>query len=673
MSRSSHDSQLDSTLDPRRQAAIHQAAWHWLAAGVRGISARLAEEDWRELSSLTVEGAFVTLKRQGHLRACCGIFGRSLPLTDAVQQAATRTATQDTRLPPISLRELPFCDLGVSLLQNFQVLAGDPAERRSGVEVGRHGLHVRQGQHSGLLLPSVATEQGWDAEQFLLQTCRKAGLDSSAWTDPETELSTFETLNLTGPFPDSVLGLMENPPGLHVTEENLALLADHCRQNLWAQALGATPSYYTPGGIDGTVPAVILLVHLPEGDSPLKFIQVALRPGVPLQATLQNLTQAAATHLQQRAMSEEALSKMRVGLAVLTDTALQGTLADPDLRGIEPSRHALMVIEANRTVLAHQPELSAQQLLNRVLEEAKVLHPAAAQLLSLETYSTEPQLLLSNAPPPQPGPTIRPAAVAGTFYPRAVDELRQSIAEMVPTDAPAPGDWPALMVPHAGWKYSGPIAARTWQRVRIPDTVLVIGPKHTPYGVDWGIAPHATWDIPGARIPSEPDLVARLAATIPGLELDAAAHQREHAIEVELPWIHHFAPQARVVGITIGTGDFARCRQFAEGLADVIRSLESPPLLAISSDMNHFADDQNNRRLDRIALDALATRNPETLFRVVRQHQISMCGLLPAVMVMETLRLLGGMTEVEEVAYGTSADVSGDTSRVVGYAGLLLR
>ncbi len=263
--------------------------------------------------------------------------------------------------------------------------------------------------------------------------------------------------------------------------------------------------------------------------------------------------------------------------------------------------------------------------------------------------------------------------MAGTFYPRAADELRQSIAEMVPTDAPAPGDWPALMVPHAGWKYSGPIAARTWQRVRIPDTVLVIGPKHTPYGVDWGIAPHATWDIPGARIPSDPDLVAKLAAMIPGLELDAAAHQREHAIEVELPWIHHFAPQARVVGITIGTGDFARCRQFAEGLADVIRSLESPPLLAISSDMNHFADDQNNRRLDRIALDALATRNPETLFRVVRQHQISMCGLLPAVMVMETLRLLGGMTEVEEVAYGTSADVSGDTSRVVGYAGLLLR
>jgi AmmeMemoRadiSam system protein B/AmmeMemoRadiSam system protein A len=673
MSRSSESILLNSALDSRRQAAIHQAAWHWLAASLQGLNADLVEDDWKEFATLSAEGAFVTLKRQGHLRACCGVFGRSLKLMDSVRQAATRTGTQDVRLPPITPRELPFCELDVSLLQQFQTLPSDVSQRVSAIETGRHGLHVRQGQYSGLLLPSVAVEHGLDAEQFLEQTCRKAGLPATAWLDPDTEIATFETINLSGPFPNSARGLLRDPSGIRVTVEELAVLAEHCRRNLWAQFRGATPSFYTPGGSDGSLPAVVLLVHVPRGESPLKFVQVALRPGVPLQATLLNLTASAAGILRQRDFTEEELGKVRVGLTLLTDTALQGTLASADLRGVDPRRHTLMVIEANRTVLVHQPELAAEQLLEQVNKEAKVLHPGAAQLLSLETYSTEPRLLITNSPPPQSGPTIRPAAVAGTFYPRDAGELRQLLADLIPTDAPPPGDWPALMVPHAGLKYSGAIAARTWQRVVIPPTVIVLGPKHTPYGVDWGIAPHATWDIPGARIPADPELAAQLVAAVPGLQLDSAAHQREHAIEVELPWIHHFSPQSRVVGITIGTGDYARCCQFAEGLAAVIRAMDTRPLLAISSDMNHFADDVHNRQLDRIALDALARLDPQHLFDTIRRHAISMCGLLPAVIVMETLRQLGGLTECEEVAYGTSADVSGDTSRVVGYAGALLR
>ena len=89
--------------------------------------------------------------------------------------------------------------------------------------------------------------------------------------------------------------------------------------------------------------------------------------------------------------------------------------------------------------------------------------------------------------------------------------------------------------------------------------------------------------------------------------------------------------------------------------------------------MNHFANDHENRRLDRLALDAMQTLDPQRLLSVVRQHNISMCGVLPAVIVMETLRKLGGLTTCEEVGYATSAEVSGDTRRVVGYAGSLLK
>ena len=131
------------------------------------------------------------------------------------------------------------------------------------------------------------------------------------------------------------------------------------------------------------------------------------------------------------------------------------------------------------------------------------------------------------------------------------------------------------------------------------------------------------------------------------------------------------APQSRVVGIALGEGSQQQCLDFASGLAEVIRHQPQPPLLIISSDMNHFASDQENRRLDEIALTALDTLDPTTVFQTVTEHNISMCGLRPAVIVLETLRQLNQLSKSERTGYATSADVSHDTSRVVGYAGML--
>jgi AmmeMemoRadiSam system protein B len=228
------------------------------------------------------------------------------------------------------------------------------------------------------------------------------------------------------------------------------------------------------------------------------------------------------------------------------------------------------------------------------------------------------------------------------------------------------------MVPHAGLVYSGRIAAETLRRVRIPQTVIILGPKHTPQGMEWAVAPHDAWSIPGAMMPGDPDLARKLIQAIPGLHLDAAAHAQEHAIEVELPLIARLAPQTRIVGIAVGAGDLAGCRRFAAGLAGVLGSLSEPPLLVISSDMNHFASDAENRRLDELALAAMETLDPEQLYKTVTRRHISMCGVLLAVIVMETLRSLGRLHQVQRVAYATSGEVSGDLSRVVGYAGVLL-
>ena len=106
-------------------------------------------------------------------------------------------------------------------------------------------------------------------------------------------------------------------------------------------------------------------------------------------------------------------------------------------------------------------------------------------------------------------------------------------------------------------------------------------------------------------------------------------------------------------------------------MADVLAGLPNRPLLVISSDMNHYADEQETQRVDRAALDAMETLDPAELFKTVIDNRISMCGVLPAVLVMETLRRLDSLTRFESVGYATSAKVSGDPNRVVGYAGML--
>src|SRR5206468_705828 len=113
-------------------------------------------------------------KRGGHLRACCGFLGQPRPLIEALRHAAVVTASEDHRLPPISPTELPHLDLHVNLLHDLQPLSARGTDRVGAVEVGRHGLRIKRGDVTGLLLPTVAAEHGWDAESYLRHICRKA-------------------------------------------------------------------------------------------------------------------------------------------------------------------------------------------------------------------------------------------------------------------------------------------------------------------------------------------------------------------------------------------------------------------------------------------------------------------------------------------------------------------
>jgi AmmeMemoRadiSam system protein B/AmmeMemoRadiSam system protein A len=656
-------------LDDEQRRLIRAAAAEFVASALEGRAPGLDDATLGGTADLPVLGAYVTLKRRGHLRACCGTLGRTSRLLDALHHASVATAKEDHRLPPISLTELPYVDLSVNLLYGLARVTASGRERVGAVEVGRHGLRIHRGDAGGLLLPAVATENDWDAETFLRRVCRKAGLPTTAWEEDDTVLFTFESTEFGGPFDARAAGAAGGAYALFPPAA-LRELAGHARANVLAMIQGMTPNYYVPGLSDGNVAGLALTVEAPGLGGPLHFTQLSLRPGVPFQATLFRLCETAAQALGR---SGAAWGAARVGLTVLSDPAMHGPVGATDLRGLDPARRALVLFENEKSAWVYAPGRSVDDLHALLKEQLDVVDPEAAGVFSLAADSTEREVVFRAAPRAVAAGGERPPAVAGTFYPGDPGELSSLVDGLLAGSERRPEAWPAAMVPHAGLKYSGALAAAVFNRLEVPDTVIVIGPKHTRQGVDWAVAPHEAWGLPGGAVASDPALARLLAESIPGLQLDALAHRQEHAVEVELPFLARLAPGTRVVGIALGAAPWDRCRQFAAALADVLRGLPTRPLLVISSDMNHFATDRENRRLDALALDAMDRLDPGALLATVAEHNISMCGVVPAVIVMETLRRLGGLTATERVGYATSADAGGDTSRVVGYAGVLLR
>jgi len=187
-------------LTDEQRTAVHRSACALVAGSVVGMPLRADDAIYHGCGNLAVHGAFVTLRKQGELRACCGCIGETKRLADALAEAAEATALRDTRFPPIVRRELVDLDVSISLLHSLKLLEADADARQAGIVVGRHGLQMEHGRKRGLLLPQVATDHGLDVEQFLVQTCKKADLPPEAWKSPDTHIWTFEGLVFGGPF-----------------------------------------------------------------------------------------------------------------------------------------------------------------------------------------------------------------------------------------------------------------------------------------------------------------------------------------------------------------------------------------------------------------------------------------------------------------------------------------
>ena len=142
-------------------------------------------------------------------------------------------------------------------------------------------------------------------------------------------------------------------------------------------------------------------------------------------------------------------------------------------------------------------------------------------------------------------------------------------------------------------------------------------------------------------------------------------------MEVLLPFLGHMAPESRLVAVTVGRVPLEQVHLCGAALAEVVRDRLDSVLFVISSDMNHFAGEAETRRVDEMALQALNSLDPDRLYATCLQQRISMCGALPAAIVLSTLRVLNVAHRAERVDYATSGAVNGDMQRVVGYAGML--
>lgn len=265
---------------------------------------------------------------------------------------------------------------------------------------------------------------------------------------------------------------------------------------------------------------------------------------------------------------------------------------------------------------------------------------------------------------------LREPAVAGRFYPASPATLESDVRSFLSPAQPLTKAL-ACMVPHAGYVYSGQVAGAVFSRIEIPQQCIILCPNHTGRGHPLAVADEGAWRTPLGQIEIDSQLAGRLLNAFPALARDSAAHQFEHAIEVELPFLQVIKPDTCFVPIAIGTGRLLLLEELGQAIAQVIHGSDQNVLIVASSDMNHYEDDATTRMKDRKAIDQILALNPAGLYQTVINESVSMCGFGPTVAMLTAVGQLGAK-RAELVQYATSGDVSGDRDSVVGYAGIVI-
>lgn len=269
---------------------------------------------------------------------------------------------------------------------------------------------------------------------------------------------------------------------------------------------------------------------------------------------------------------------------------------------------------------------------------------------------------------------VRHPAVAGRFYPGRPETLLRDLEKYLGPDWESADKIKGALgcvVPHAGYMYSGHVAGAVYRRLPRRATYVILCPNHTGRGAPLAMMSEGSWLTPLGEVAVESSLAKAVRQGCHLVTDDAKAHEDEHSLEVQLPFLQRMVKDFRFVPIAIGVGGYASLESLGHGLAQAARQAKEPFMVIASSDMNHYEPDGITRIKDRKAIDRVLALDPQGLYQTIRKEDISMCGYGPTIAMLTFAREMGA-TQAELVKYATSADTSGDKSAVVGYAGIIV-
>lgn len=277
---------------------------------------------------------------------------------------------------------------------------------------------------------------------------------------------------------------------------------------------------------------------------------------------------------------------------------------------------------------------------------------------------------------------IRKPCVANAFYAGTKAELTEQIAGCF-THRFGPGQVPrtvehgprkivGLVSPHAGYMYSGPVAANGYSRLAtdgMPEVFIILGPNHTGYGSGVSILTDGGWETPLGIAPIEGSLAKQIQKASKILDIDESSHTSEHSIEVQLPFIQFlFKDAAKFIPICMMMQDLKTSREIASSIVEQCKDKDF--LILASSDFTHYEPHDSASRKDKLVIDAITRLDDAALNELGDSSRVTMCGYGPITTLIAAAKLMGGV-KAELLAYRTSGDITGDKNAVVGYSSIL--
>jgi len=279
---------------------------------------------------------------------------------------------------------------------------------------------------------------------------------------------------------------------------------------------------------------------------------------------------------------------------------------------------------------------------------------------------------------------IRKPAVAGSFYAGDSKSLNIQIENCF-LHKIGPGEIPlvnpkrqnniiGLISPHAGYVYSGPVAANGFYKIALdgkPNTIIILGPNHRGFGENISIMVEGSWETPLGELEIDTEIAENILKNSKIIKMDKKAHQFEHSIEVQLPFIQYiFGKNIKFIPICMTRQDIDTDIDIAQSICSSV--VDKNILIIASSDFTHYEPQEYAETVDKQAINAILEFNPKKLYDMIYRQNLTMCGPGPITVMLIVCETLGAK-KTELLKYATSGDVSGMYDQVVGYASVIIR